>query len=161
MICQGEAPRPESARRSSRRSSVGIVLGRDGKVELAVLQHLGPDAAVDAAAQVLDELAVDVLRDRVPFLRRVDGDRTASSPRLDSNSSCRSSNQALPVASPQPPNRQLTCTASLLPVSNTTSTRVQSRVPVTAVVATRLHVVQIQQRPAAPPSATAAARPRS
>ena len=32
--------------------------------ELAVFQHLRPDAAIDAAAEVLDELAVDVLRHR-------------------------------------------------------------------------------------------------
>ncbi len=40
--------------------------------ELPVLEHLGPDAAVDAAAQVLDELAVDVLRDRLAGAGRVD-----------------------------------------------------------------------------------------
>jgi len=42
--------------------------------ELAVFEHLGPDPAVDAAAQVLDELAVDILRDRCPLLRGVDAD---------------------------------------------------------------------------------------
>ena len=31
--------------------------------ELAVLEFLGPDAVVDAAAQVLDELAIDIGRD--------------------------------------------------------------------------------------------------
>ena len=37
----------------------------DRPEELAVLEHLGPDALVDAAAQVLDELAVDVLGHRL------------------------------------------------------------------------------------------------
>ncbi len=42
-----------------------------------------------------------------------------------------SSNQALPVASPQPPKRQWTSRASLAPASNSTATWVQSCVPVT------------------------------
>ena len=37
---------------------------RHGVEELPVVDHLGPDATVDAAAQMLDELAVDVLRHR-------------------------------------------------------------------------------------------------
>jgi hypothetical protein len=43
-------------------------------VELAVLEHLRPDAAVDAASEVLDELTVDVLRHRRPRSCRIDRD---------------------------------------------------------------------------------------
>ena len=43
--------------------------------ELAVLEHLGPDPAVDAPAQVLDELAVDVGRDRAELLAQIDQGR--------------------------------------------------------------------------------------
>ena len=50
---------------------LGVV---DGVEELAVLEHLGPDAAVDAAAEVLDELAVDVLADGLAGFRGVDRD---------------------------------------------------------------------------------------
>ncbi len=49
----------------------------------------------------------------------------------DSRTSSTSSNQALPIARPQPPKRQVTSRASLAPASNSTSTRVQSCVPVT------------------------------
>ena len=41
--------------------------------ELAVDKLLRPNAVVDAAAQVLDELAVDIRRDRRTGFRRVDG----------------------------------------------------------------------------------------
>ena len=46
----------------------------DRPEEFAVLEHLGPDPLVDAAAQVLDELAVDVLGHRLPGLAAVDHD---------------------------------------------------------------------------------------
>ena len=52
----------------------GRLLVADGREELAVFEHFGPNPAVDAAAQVLDELAVDVLRDRRSDVRRVDFD---------------------------------------------------------------------------------------
>src|ERR1039458_168989 len=42
-------------------------------VELPVVEHLRPDAAVDDAPDVFQELAVDVLGDRRTGLRRVDG----------------------------------------------------------------------------------------
>jgi hypothetical protein len=42
--------------------------------ELAVLELLGPDAVVDAPAEVLDELSVKVRRKGRPLLRRVQGD---------------------------------------------------------------------------------------
>src|SRR5208337_3918524 len=42
--------------------------------ELTVLQHFGPDAAVDAATQVLDELSVDVFGDRRAGSRSIHGD---------------------------------------------------------------------------------------
>ena len=48
------------------------VLRRDREIEFPVLQHLGPDAAVDATAEVLDELAVDVRIDRFTGLGGVD-----------------------------------------------------------------------------------------
>ena len=43
--------------------------------ELAIFEHFGPDAAVDAAAEVLDELAVNVLGDRRADLGGIDADR--------------------------------------------------------------------------------------
>jgi len=62
--------------------------------------------------------------------------RCGSGGERDNNSRETSSYQALPVANPQPPNKQLTWTASCSSVSNTTSTCVQSLVPVKARVAT-------------------------
>src|SRR4030042_3690014 len=48
------------------------IRGVHGVEELAVLEHLRPDALVDAAAEVLDELAIDVLRHRRQCFRRLD-----------------------------------------------------------------------------------------
>src|SRR6476660_3986100 len=42
-----------------RKFPIRMILVGDRIVELAVFNHLSPDPAVDAAAQVLDELAVD------------------------------------------------------------------------------------------------------
>ena len=50
-------------------------LAIDGVEELAIFQHLGPEAAVDAAAQVLDELPVHVGRDGRTGPADVDGHR--------------------------------------------------------------------------------------
>lgn len=44
------------------------------KVELAVIQHLGPQAAIDQLTDVLDKHAVFVLRHRPSSLSRVDVD---------------------------------------------------------------------------------------
>ena len=46
--------------------------GGDGVKELAVDEHLGPDAGVDDVSPVLEELAVDVLRDRRAGPRCID-----------------------------------------------------------------------------------------
>jgi hypothetical protein len=54
--------------------------------------------------------------------------------RPERSSSSTSSNQAVPVAFPQPPKRQLRERTSLAPLSKTSSTRVQSCVPVTALL---------------------------
>ncbi|HMP06193.1 MAG TPA: carbamoyltransferase N-terminal domain-containing protein [Lacipirellulaceae bacterium] len=54
--------------------AIGGVLGGDREVELAILEHLGPDAAVDAAAQMLDELAIHERVDVGLLVGRVDGD---------------------------------------------------------------------------------------
>ena len=53
---------------------IGRVRGFDGMEELTIFEHLGPDSAVDAPAEVFDELAVDVRIDRVPSLGGVYGD---------------------------------------------------------------------------------------
>ncbi len=53
--------------------AVGL-FGLDRKVELAVIQHLGPEAAVDELTDVLDEHAIFVRRDRPGRLFCVDGD---------------------------------------------------------------------------------------
>ncbi|HNW41313.1 MAG TPA: hypothetical protein PKN08_05365, partial [Opitutaceae bacterium] len=49
-----------------RQLAVRLEFFGDREVEFTILQHFGPDAAVDAAAEVFDELSVDV---------RVDGRR--------------------------------------------------------------------------------------
>ena len=54
-------------------SRVFRLLGRDREVELPVVEHLGPQAAVHRAADVLDEHAVLVLRHRRRRLLRVNG----------------------------------------------------------------------------------------
>ncbi len=53
---------------------VRAIVGGDGVVELPVFEHLGPNAAVDAASEMLDELAVDVQRHRFLHLAGLDGD---------------------------------------------------------------------------------------
>ena len=47
---------------------IGRVGGFDGVEEFAIFEHFSPDAAVDATAEVLDELAVDIGIDCVPSL---------------------------------------------------------------------------------------------
>ena len=64
--------RPDDGKLAAKISLVGIVVLGDREVELAILEHLGPDPAVDAASQVLDELAVDERRDRLARLVRMD-----------------------------------------------------------------------------------------
>src|SRR4030042_4891987 len=54
--------------------------------------------------------------------------------RAERSSSSTSPNQAVPVAFPQPPKMQLRERTSLAPLSKTSSTRVQSCVPVTALL---------------------------
>jgi hypothetical protein len=46
-------------------AAIRAVIGGDREIELAVFEHLGPDAAVDAASQMLDELAVEERIDRL------------------------------------------------------------------------------------------------
>jgi len=55
----------------ARRLGFGV-FGDDGEVELAVVEHLSPEAAVHGAADVLDEHAVLVWRDGHTGLRGVD-----------------------------------------------------------------------------------------
>ena len=50
------------------------LLRSDRVEEFSVFEHFRPDAAVDAAAEVLDELAVNVLRQRLAGLAGVDRD---------------------------------------------------------------------------------------
>ena len=50
----------------------GRLLLADGIEELSIFEHFGPNAAVNAAAQVLDELPIDVLRHRLADFARVD-----------------------------------------------------------------------------------------
>ncbi len=54
--------------------AVRVVLIGDGKIEFAVFEHFGPDPAVNAAAQMLDELAVDEWTDRRAGFRGIDRD---------------------------------------------------------------------------------------
>ena len=65
---------PTTGKVCVRQIAIRIVLVGDREVEFAVFEHLGPDAAVDAAAQVLDELTVDERVDRRAGLGRVDRD---------------------------------------------------------------------------------------
>src|SRR6476660_1137133 len=58
--------------------TVRLILIRNRIVECSVLEHLGPDAAVDAAAEVLDELAVDERVDPWAAFFRVDRDADRS-----------------------------------------------------------------------------------
>ena len=65
----------DMATRSSPPTPSTAIRGRPNRIkELAVFQHFGPNAAIDAAAEVLDELAVDVLRHRLADLGRIDDD---------------------------------------------------------------------------------------
>ncbi len=61
-----------------RGGSPGGVTISDDEEELAVLQHLRPEPAVHAAAQVLDELTVEILGDRGTPLLHVHGEDARS-----------------------------------------------------------------------------------
>ena len=53
---------------------IGRVGGFDGVEELTIFEHLGPDSTVDAAAQVFNELTIDIRIDHVPGFGWVYGD---------------------------------------------------------------------------------------
>jgi hypothetical protein len=55
-----------------------IALGGDWKVKLAVFEHFGPDAAVNALAEMFNELAVDVFGNGFGGFGRVNLDRGGS-----------------------------------------------------------------------------------
>jgi len=56
-------------------AAIGVVIRRDGEIELAVFEHLSPDTAVNTSAEVLDKLAVDILRDWLCGLVRINLNR--------------------------------------------------------------------------------------
>src|ERR1039458_2910629 len=68
------------AQRSAPPRRPGRRMRGDRKIELAVVEHLGPNVVIDDSADMLKKLAVDVLRDRSAGLRRVN--RRLDGPRL-------------------------------------------------------------------------------
>jgi len=53
-------------------ATIRVVIRRDGEIKLAVFEHFSPYPAVDAPAEMLDKLTIDIFGNRLAGFIRID-----------------------------------------------------------------------------------------